>query len=126
MRFPGAPAVVQHCAGGPPTLARRPTADGGAPESSGATWLGLKVLVRSVAKGRTLRVFALAPSHSLGLANLDFQGRELCSFVGAVAKGLLLGLPASAPIIGSFFDLLNRRGFLSNDWSLHRQFAVGY
>ena len=98
------------------------TACGGAAELSEATRLGLKVLVRSVAEGRILRVFAQAPGHCFGLIDLNLQGRELRSLVGTVAKGLLLGFPASAPMIGSLFGLLNQGGFLSNDWSLHKQF----
>lgn len=84
--------------------------------------MGLKLLVRSVAEGRILRVFAQAPGDCLGLGNVNLQGCELRAFVGTVAKRLLLGFPASAPVVGSLFGFLNGRRFLSDDWSLHRQF----
>jgi len=67
-------------------------------------------------------MLTLAPGHGFGLGNINFDGRELSSFVGTVAKGLFLGLPASAPPIGSFFRLLNRGGFLSDHWILHGRF----
>jgi len=94
----------------------------GAAESSGTALLGLNLLVRSVAEGRTLRMFTLAPGHRFGLGNLNLQGRELCYFVGTIAERLRLGSPASAPIIGSLFGLLNRGKLCSDDWNLHRQF----
>jgi hypothetical protein len=78
--------------------------------------------MRTVAEGGSFRVFALAPGHGFGLANINFHGRELGSFMGTVAKGLFLGLAAGAPIVGSCFGLLNRRRFLSDNWSFHRQF----
>lgn len=67
-------------------------------------------------------MFALAPGHCFDLANLNFQGSELASFVRTIAKGLRFGFPASAPIIGAYFGLLNRGEFLRDDWSLHKQF----
>lgn len=95
------------------------SAHGSVDESWATTFPGLKVLVRSVAEGRSFGMFALAPGHGFGLVNLNFQGRELSSFVGTVAKRLRLGFPASAPPIGSFFGLLNGGGFLSDDWNFH-------
>jgi hypothetical protein len=69
-------------------------------------------------------VFALAPGHSFGFAQVNFQRSELGCFVGAIAKRLQLGLSASAPEMSSFHGLLHRREFLSNDWSLHEYTAL--
>ena len=74
----------------------------------------------AVAEGGVGSVFALA---KVGFAVFfcgERFGGEACSFVGAVAEGLVGGFSAGAEVIlFSFFEFDGDGAFCGNDWFVH-------
>ena len=69
----------------------------------------LQTLVRTVAKGAFVRVFAAAPSDRLFFREFGLLGSDSGSLMGPIAHGLIFRETASTPPVGA-------GGHFFNDW----------
>ena len=81
----------------------------------------LEALVRAVAEGFGLGVFAGAPGDGLFLLDFGLEGRKPGALVRAVAQRLGFGTSAGAPPIGARLGRLDNGKLLKNDWFAHRR-----
>ena len=70
-----------------------------------------QIAVGSVAEGRSPGVLAVAESDTFLLRNGNLHRLKGGSGMGAVAPRLILGTPAGAPPVSSWFEFKNGRGF---------------
>ena len=72
-----------------------------------------------VAERGILGLFARAPGHGLGFANLHLARAQPGAFVGAVAKGLGFRPSARAPVIGASLGFLDDGELLKGNGLTH-------
>ena len=62
---------------------------------------------------------APAPRDGFGFGQLDLLRAQAGPLVGAITKGLALGLPTGAPPISARLGLLHKRKLLEYNWFAH-------
>jgi hypothetical protein len=86
--------------------------------------LGFEAGMRPVTKWGFFAMFAAAPRHFLFFFDFDFHGRQICSGVRAITKGLGFGSTALTPIIRPGFHVHDIRGSLWNDDRISHVFLL--
>jgi len=71
-----------------------------------------KRVVRPVAKGRALRLFAATQVIGVRLGYCELLRRDVCGLVRAVAHGLFLGEATGAPVVIAWRQFNRVGGFL--------------
>ncbi len=79
-----------------------------------------QVFMGAITEGWIFGVFTLAQGDCFLFSQLEGDGRQAGSFMGTVAKGLILGTPTGTPVVRSGFKFENRGDAFSDNRFIHR------